>query len=139
MGHQQLFLVIIGVIILGIAVAAGYSLYPDSAASANRDAVSDDLISLAGRARQYYDRPAAKGGGGGSFIGLTADSTGLQKLTSLPGGRDGHGVYAIIVAGSAIEVILEGVGTEPAPDGSPVTVEMYVRNGDRPDSLVTVH
>ncbi len=139
MGQQQLFLVILGVIVIGAAIAAGLSLFSDNAISANRDAVSEDLISLAGRAQQYYRRPASLGGGGSSFIGLTADATGLQKLTSLPGGKDGNGTYSIIVAGTANEVVLEGKGIEMTGDGNPVTVDIHVRDGGRSDSLVIVH
>ncbi len=139
MGHQQLLLVILGVVLVGIAVAVGFSMFSDNAVSANRDAVSDDLISLAGRAQQYYHRSKTEGGGGNSFIGLTADAAGLQKLTSLPDGKDGNGTYSIIVAGTANAVALEGIGLETASDGSPVTMEIYVRDGGRPDSLVIVH
>ncbi len=139
MGQQQLFLVILGVIVIGAAIAAGLSLFSDDAISANRDAVSEDLISLAGRAHQYFRRPASLGGGGSSFIGLTADAAGLQKLTSLPGGKDGNGTYSIIVAGAANGVVLEGIGIEETRDGNPVTVDMHVREGGLSDSLVTIH
>ena len=139
MGHQQLLLVILGVVLIGIAIAVGLSLFSDNAVSTNRDAISDDLISLAGRAQQYYRRPLSMGGGGSSFIGLTADAAGLQKLTSLPGGKDGNGTYSIVVAGTANQVVLEGIGIEITADGSPVTMDIYVRDGTRGDSLVVVH
>ncbi len=139
MGQQQLLLVILGVILIGIAITVGFSLFTDNAVSMNRDAVSDDLISLAGRAQQYFRRPVSMGGGGNSFAGLTADAAGLLKLTSLPEGKDGNGAYSIIAAGTANEVVLEGIGIETTADGNPVTMDIHVRDGGRPDSLVTVH
>ena len=43
MGQQQLLLIILGVIVVGIAVAVGITMFSDSAISANRDAVTNDL------------------------------------------------------------------------------------------------
>ena len=80
MGQQQLLLIILGVIVVGIAVAVGITMFTDNAVNANRDAVTNDLVNLAARAQQFYRRPTALGGGGNSFIGLTADAAGLRKL-----------------------------------------------------------
>ena len=62
MGQQQLLLIILGVIVVGIAVAVGITMFQDNAISANRDAVTNDLVNLAARAQQYYRRPTALGG-----------------------------------------------------------------------------
>ena len=139
MGHQQLLLIILGVIVVGIAVVAGVALFDDNAVSANRDAVSADLASLAGRARQYFQRPASTGGGGNSFVGLTADAAGLARLTSLPGGKNENGVYAVTVSGTATEVVIEGIGDQITANGNPVRIDIYVRDGCRPDSLVIIN
>src|SRR4030067_1041801 len=97
MGQQQLLLIILGVIVVGIAVAVGITMFTDSAVSANRDAVTNDLVNLAARAQQYYRRPTALGGGGGSFAGLTANSDGLKKLTNRA--TNANGTYSIQTAG----------------------------------------
>ena len=49
MGQQQLLLIILGVIIVGIAVAVGITMFQDNAISANRDAVTNDLVQLAAK------------------------------------------------------------------------------------------
>ncbi len=110
MGQQQLLLIILGVIVVGIAVAVGITMFSDNAVSANKDAVVNDLVNLASRAQQYYRRPQALGGGGGSFVGLTADAAGLAKLTSKA--SNSNGTYNISAAGSATSVTIHGVGTE---------------------------
>ncbi len=112
MGQQQLLLIILGVIVVGIAVAVGITMFSDNAVSANRDAVSNDLVNLAARAQQFYRRPAALGGGGNSFVGLTADATGLAKLTNMALGKNANGTYTVSSAGTANQVILRGIGTE---------------------------
>ena len=87
MGQQQLLLIILGVIVVGIAVAVGITMFNDSATSANRDAVTNDLINLASRAQQYYRRPTALGGGGGSFATLSGN---IKLLTKTSGSSDGQ-------------------------------------------------
>jgi len=139
MGQQQLLLIILGVIVVGIAVAVGIAMFTDNAINANRDAVTSDLMNFAARAQQFYRRPVTLGGGGNSFAGLTADATGLKKLTNLAGGKNANGTYTVKTAGTANQVILEGVGTEQAPDGSKVTMDVFCRDAGRSDSIVAVH
>ncbi len=139
MGQQQLLLIILGVIVVGIAVAVGITMFSDNAVSANRDAVSNDLVNLAARAQQFYRRPAALGGGGNSFVGLTADATGLAKLTNMPGGKNANGTYSVQSVGTANQVVLEGVGTENVSGGNYVTMRIIARDQGRTDSLYQVY
>ncbi len=125
MGQQQLLLIILGVIIVGIAVAVGITMFQDSAVSANRDAVTNDLVNLGARSQQYYRRPTSLGGGGNSFVGLTADAAGFAKLSSQP--SNANGSYKIKTAGTATQVVLEGTGVETGNDGTnPVKVEALI-------------
>ena len=138
MGQQQLLLIILGVIVVGIAVAVGITMFSDSAISANRDALTNDLVNLASRAQQYYRRPVALGGGGNSFSGLTADLAGLAKLTNKT--SNGNGTYTISSAGTgtgtAATLTLTGIGNE-LNNGTAVQVQCKVWQ-DR-DSVWTVN
>ena len=136
MGQQQLLLIILGVIVVGIAVAVGITMFTDNAISANRDAVTNDLVNLAARAQQFYRRPTALGGGGNSFVGLTADAAGLRKLTNRE--TNANGEYSITTAGTAAAVVLEGVGTEMVDGTNYVTMQIHVSN-TRSDSVVIVY
>ena len=71
MGQQQLLLIILGVIIIGIAVAVGINMFTSNAVDANRDAVTADLTSLAAKAQQFYKKPTTMGGGGNDFNTFT--------------------------------------------------------------------
>jgi Tfp pilus assembly protein PilE len=129
MGQQQLLLIILGVIVVGIAVAVGITMFSDSATNANRDAITNDLVNLASRAQQFYRRPTALGGGGYSFVGITKDAAGLAKLTNKP--SNGNAVYSIATAGAgtgtASTVEIEGLGNEIGTNGStPVKVHVKV-------------
>jgi Tfp pilus assembly protein PilE len=136
MGQQQLLLIILGVIVVGIAVAVGITMFTDNAVSANRDAVTNDLVNLAARAQQFYRRPTALGGGGNSFVGLTADAAGLRKLTNR--GNNANGAYTITSAGTATGVTLHGVGTEVADGTNYVTMDIFVSN-TKADSVVIIY
>jgi Tfp pilus assembly protein PilE len=67
MGQQQLLLIVLGVIIVGIAVVVGINVFTASSMNSNRDAVIADLTTLAAMAQQHYRKPAAMGGGQNAF------------------------------------------------------------------------
>ncbi|MFH1861626.1 MAG: hypothetical protein ABH878_02335 [bacterium] len=125
MGQQQLLLIVLSVIIVGIAVVVGINMFNDQAASSNLDAVTSDLINLASRAQQHYRRPTAMGGGGGSFALMTADAAGLAYITTQP--TNENGVYSISAAGTASTVTVQGIGTEDGDgDGTAATAQVQV-------------
>ena len=136
MGQQQLLLIILGVIVVGIAVAVGITMFTDNAVNANRDAVTNGLVNLAARAQQFYRRPTALGGGGNSFVGLTADAAGLTKLTNKA--TNATGVYTIQAAGTTTGVTIRGVGTEHSDAVNYVTMDITVSNS-KADSVYIVH
>ncbi len=67
MGQQQLLLIILGVIIVGVAIAVGISMFSSQSVSANKDAIFSDLTNLAADAYQYKIRPTSMGGGNGTY------------------------------------------------------------------------
>jgi hypothetical protein len=71
MGQQQLLLIIVGVIIVGIAIAVGIFLFSGKSISSNKDAIINDLMNLGQHAYRYKLRPEPLGGGGRSYTGFT--------------------------------------------------------------------
>ncbi len=71
MGQQQLLLVILVTIIVGIATVVAINTFSSAADSANLDAVRQDLAQIASSSQAYYIKPTMLGGGGNSFTGLT--------------------------------------------------------------------
>jgi hypothetical protein len=133
MGQQQLLLILFSVILCGLAVVFGITMFSASAASANLEAITNDLIALASRARQFYLKPVSLGGGGNSFSGLSADATGMAQLTKRT--TNENGTYSISTAGNAASVTLQGVGKNDGDgDGTNCTVQVTVFD----DSLATV-
>ena len=113
MGQQQLLLIILGVIIVGIAVAVGITMFQDNALSATRDAMTADLVNLASKAQQYYRKPASLGGGGNSFGGITA----LSVIVGTNVSNNDNALYTISATGTAGMTIL-GVGKTEISAGS---------------------
>ena len=131
MGTQQLLLIILAVILVGIMIAIGMYMFQDQAAATNRDAITNDLVSLAAQAQKYYRRPAILGGGANSFDGLT-----LAKMTSRPSNENGsYSMTPDPVPGGTTAIVVTGIGTEIGIDGATsVEVVMTVWN----DSLFMV-
>jgi len=123
MGQQQLLLIVLGVVIVGLAIATAVTLMNSQSTATNRDAVTNDLLNLSARAQQYHRRPRMMGGGGGSFAGLT-----MRKITPKP--TNPNGTYSLSpdpVSGTPPFVTLTGVGVEVGNDAStPVMVVMTV-------------
>ena len=78
MGQQQLLLIVLGVILVGIAVAVGMNQFSTSATEANRDGLILDLNFLSGLARGHYHRPAEIRGGGNSFANFEIPTAMLE-------------------------------------------------------------
>jgi hypothetical protein len=71
MGHKQLFLIVLGVIVVGMAIATGVKIFAGTSVSANKDAILNDLQNISQYAYQYRLRPGEFAGGEQSYIGLT--------------------------------------------------------------------
>ena len=75
MGQQQLLLIILGVIIVGIAIAVGLSMFTAQSIGANKDAIMADITNMSANAYQFRIRPVAMGGGGGTtYVGYRIPS-----------------------------------------------------------------
>ena len=96
MGQQQLLLIILGVIIVGIAIAVGISQFGAHSTQANKDGVTSSVVNASANAYQFKIRPTTMGGGGGSYVGYVLPT----KMAS-----DDNGTYAASGAsGTAITI-----------------------------------
>ena len=82
MGTQQLLLIVLGVIIVGIAVVVGIGIFGSNSQQANADAVVADCLRIASGAQAWYGKPAMLGGGGNKFVGLTLSRCGWKSTTN---------------------------------------------------------
>ncbi len=128
MGQQQLLLIILGVIIVGIAIAVSIIMFKDNGLSANRDALRTDLLLLASKAKQYYRRPVSMGGGGYSFSGLSATRPSMLILvTTQFSDSNANGDYTIVsVSPDGKSIVFKGIGNIQLDDGTRPIIECTV-------------
>jgi Tfp pilus assembly protein PilE len=121
MGQQQLLLIVLGVIIVGVAIAVGVNQFKSSAVDSNRQAIVSDLLNLGAKAQRYYRTPTTLGGGGQDFNGFTlntldqSNSNGAYRLlTSVAGiAADASAATGTTSISSSVTTIyIVGWGTE---------------------------
>ena len=112
MGQQQLLLIVLGVIIVGIAIVVGINVFTASASSSNRDSLISSCATLGSMAQQFYRKPIALGGGSNTFTGWTIPTT-LSQTTNMSA--------AVTPTVTAQTLTLVAVGTETGTDGSTKT------------------
>ena len=115
MGQQQLLLIVLGVIIVGIAVVVGINVFTASSIEANKSALVADLQTIGSMAQQYYRKPTAMGGGGNTFTGW-AVSPSLVRTANMSAD------VAAVVAAQTLQ--LTATGTETGSTDSKITVRM---------------
>lgn len=120
MGSQQLLLVVLSMVVIGIALTIAITLFQSNAIESNRSAMTDDLLYFATRARDYYWRPKSLGGGDKSFAGLTS----LKMLSGMI--ENDNGSYSITpVPPAKDELIIVGIGKVIADD-NPTQVRIII-------------
>lgn len=125
MGQQQLLLIVLGVIIVGIAVVVGINVFTSSAQSSNRDLVVSQLVNLGASAQQYYRKPTALGGGGNDFNGFQLNATDISSAAgsftvtaTLPSGTAAVTASVGPIASASQTIYIVGSGTEIGNNGT---------------------
>jgi hypothetical protein len=67
MGQQQLLLIVLGVIVVGIAIIAGISLFGSSHEESVKDELVSQCVAIGVNAQQFFLKPVAMGGGENTF------------------------------------------------------------------------
>jgi hypothetical protein len=87
MGQQQLLLIVLGVILVGVAVVLGIQYFGVGAEEGAKDELTAHCITVGANAQQWFKKPAAMGGGGNTFVGFQTHFTNnLQKLAASTNG-----------------------------------------------------
>jgi hypothetical protein len=130
MGTQQLLLIVLGVIIVGIAVVVGINIFGTNAEQANKDAITQDCLRLASSAQGYYRKPTMLGGGNNSFTGITIEDCGMAGTAAGLGltGENVNGSYTITGALDAFSVA--GTSATDATKTVTVNVDMTATTDD---------
>jgi len=118
MGQTQLLLGILGVLLVGVAIFVGISMFSANAVENTRSAIITDLQAFSGKALTYYWKPATQGGGNKSFNGVT-----IGQIAAM--GENPNARYYVESAQDDNCVIV-GVGKIVAGDGDSIRVRIQV-------------
>ena len=91
MGQQQLLLVILVTILVGIATVVAINVFGTAAEQGNRDAVRQDLLTASAGAQAIWARPPALGGVGGDFSVDPPNDAAFFRLLGIPGSFTAEG------------------------------------------------
>lgn len=124
MGQQQLLLVILASIVVGIAIAVGLNMFRASAIESARDAVAVDLEDLAIRAQAYYRKPRVLGGGDRTFTQPNGQVIRINAIAASDSNANGR--YFIDSARSTAQLlVIVGQGYEVVGN-FPIELEIQV-------------
>ena len=130
MGQQQLLLLVLGIVIVGLAVVVGIQAFGENQKKANADALVNDGVRIASDAQAWALKPTAFGGPASdedlsdvAFIDLGYEVSGTT-YSNLNG--------SFTLAGSGTGVLITATSTSPANT-------VYVRVcGTDPEDITTV-
>ena len=124
MGTQQILLIVLSVIIVGIAVAVGITMFSTQAENSNRTAITGDLQNFGASAMGFYKTPTGMAGGGGGTPGFgtsltNAKTTVGRHMGFTAGGTltNDNGTYTLGWT-SATVITIVGLGTEIGQNGT---------------------
>ena len=127
MGQQQLLLIVLGVIIVGIAIVAGIAMFNAGAEESAKDELVSQCVVIGANAQQFYRKPLQMGGGGNTFNTGGVGGAGYEippKMTVTA-----NGSYVAVAA--AQQVVITGTPITPLAYTWTVTTTVD------PDSLFT--
>ena len=85
MGQQQLLLVILVTILVGIATVVAINVFGDAAEQANRDAVRQDLLQASASVQAIWAKPTILGGAGNNFGATNLSDEDILRNIAIPG------------------------------------------------------
>lgn len=140
MGLQQILLIVLGVIVVGVAITVGIVMFGSQAYNSNRSALMTEMQYFSTLALQYWRLPTSLGGAGQS-----ADNVDLGFLASFMGFSDGsskvvsvnysytsdNGEYRVKLGNVDTLVIITGLGKEVKKGMHPkVTLTLDLTTGN---------
>jgi hypothetical protein len=118
MGQTQLLLVILGVLLVGVAIFVGVSMFEANTVENSRNAIMADLNAFASRAHAYYWKPTTQGGGNKSFAGVT-----LRVIFPM---EENNNARYYLESTTQDQCIIDGVGKVVASNGDSVRVRIRI-------------
>ena len=132
MGTQQILLIVLSVVIVGIAIAVGITMFNTQAKNSARQAIIADMTNFAASTMAYYRTPASQGGSGYGATNWDAnhlsDYIGVKTSSTAAGHLETDNATYSINTGTSGSVIFQSTPKEGSLDVS----------GSRPQLTLTL-
>jgi len=136
MGSQQVLIIVIGVIVVGVAVGVGIMIFNNMTFSSNKSAIANDLQEFSTKMSQYWMLPSSMGGanqnisnvtdaGVGSSLGFVAEA-GVYKISNE------NGEYRLLSIDNGV-VVIAGLGSAEKGGKHPygqITIDLMTKSAD---------
>ena len=127
MGQQQLLLLVLGIVIVGLAVVVGIQAFGENQKKANSDAIVNDGVRIASDAQAWVLKPNAFGGGNGIPTNATLAALGYAVTSGTYTNLNG----AFTLTATATSIVIAG---SSAANSNFVAVAVY---GPTPQCIAT--
>lgn len=122
MGTQQILLIVLSVIIVGVAIAVGITMFKNQAYNANQSAVASEVQNYAAQVIQWYKTPVSLGGSGKGDVtptpALVASALGFLGAGETTTSESGS--FKVLTA-NGTSVVIVGIGNEKKANHPRVT------------------
>lgn len=125
MGQQQLLLIALGIILVGLAIFVGINLFSSNAADAKRNNIINECVNLAAMAQQHYRKPSALGGGSRTFTNWEIP----LALRQTENGRFEAQVQAQ-------QIVITAIGNEVVTGNDSVEVQFTINPNDFQTTII---
>ncbi|MEM6328591.1 MAG: hypothetical protein AAF791_15860 [Bacteroidota bacterium] len=120
MGQQQLLLLVLGIVIVGLAVVVGIQAFSENQKKSNEDAIVNDGMRIASDIQSWALKPTTFDGGNGDFHVGDATTGALVSFADFGYEEDSgfynnaNGTFALTAVGDGIEILGYNYSTEVA-------------------------
>jgi len=127
MGQQQLLLLVLSAIIVGVSIVVGINMFATNAYQANRENLIQEAVTIGAKAQEWYRKPTMLGGGGRTFATLT-------NLTSIGSpANTANGDYVLGSQGAtSFQITATGVEADPTGDTLSFTLDVFADSVGNP-------
>ncbi len=144
MGQQQLLLLVLGIVIVGLAVVVGIQAFSENQKQANADQMVNDSIRIASDAQAWKLKPSAFGGGASATnwtgldfgqMGYAVGDQGLHPGTAAEADQyeNLNAVYDLAASGTDLTV----TATSFDAGGTALNTVVVVIDGTTPADIAT--
>jgi hypothetical protein len=121
MGTQQILLIVLSVIIVGVAIAVGITMFRNQAYNSNAQQLAAEATNMRTEMVQYFKTPVDQGGAGATMANINQDTLnqrlGLDDEGEID--KENIGTFKATVVNTSTDATIAAIGVEEKTAGKP--------------------